>query len=539
MATSDTDPSDSQRKTPKFKYLERRAIIPAKAPTDADIALPDLDNVQGDIYYMFPKKFEQFIFFTISDLDQFRTDLDTYRPEVTTAKQTIDNIQNIHDHPGSNLDIVSSQIAFSQAGLIYLNPKGGSSLSDPHFDNGSMEKEKSILGDMRTWDEVFQGGKVHGVILVTAGEKTTCDNKGDSIQQMFSKSIKDIVTMDGRVRNGEGEHFGWRDGISQPALQGLSVAHPGQRVVSPGVIIMGYPGDPVIDNPQNIQRPKYTKDGSFMIFRKLEQAVLSLEDYINKNYSSIPASNPLYGKDLTKKERKDLFGARMVGRFKTGAPLALTPYRDNSTYTDPSLINNFDYTTGNTDPPNCPFAAHIRKTAPRNLDPLVQKQYLDSVVIVRAGIPYGDDVTKAERDAWKKLTDEQKSQQTSPRGLLFVCYQSSIANGFFLQTTGFANNDFFPITSVVPQKHGQDPIIGGPKPVSDVNGDVSIPGEGEVTLTVTDSNTSLRYVVTGFAKAYDTSVTAYEQDFFVTSHGGEYFFVPSLSTLKAWGASQN
>lgn len=74
-----------------------------------------------------------------------------------------------------------------------------------------------------------------------------------------------------------------------------------------------------------------------------------------------------------------------------GAPLALTPYRDNATYRQPSWINNFDYTTGG-HPPSCPFAAHIRKMAPRNLDPLIQKQYLDAAVIVRSGIPYGDDV---------------------------------------------------------------------------------------------------------------------------------------------------
>lgn len=49
----------------------------------------------------------------------------------------------------------------------------------------------------------------------------TCDNEGDSIRKIFSGSIKDAgtTTMDGRVRAGDGEHFGWRDGISQPALE--------------------------------------------------------------------------------------------------------------------------------------------------------------------------------------------------------------------------------------------------------------------------------------------------------------------------------
>jgi len=65
-------------------------------------------------------------------------------------------------------------------------------------------------------------------------------------------------------------------------------------------------------------------------------------------------------------------------------------------------------------------------------------------------------------------------------------------------------------------------------------GDADIPGEGKVTLGLVSKN-STKYEVTGFAKAVDTSVTAYTQDFFVNSRGGEYFFVPSISTLKAWG----
>src|SRR5262249_43783115 len=38
------------------------------------------------------------------------------------------------------------------------------------------------------------------------------------------------------------EHFGFRDGISQPAVRGLGVApRPGQALVWPGQIVLGYP----------------------------------------------------------------------------------------------------------------------------------------------------------------------------------------------------------------------------------------------------------------------------------------------------------
>lgn len=102
-------------------------------------------------------------------MTQFRKDLDTYLPRVTSAQQTIDNIQTIHDNPGGGLDLVSTQIALSRAGLKAL--KVNSRLGDEHFDQGSLKDEKSILGDMAEYDAVFKNGTVHCVILLTAASK--------------------------------------------------------------------------------------------------------------------------------------------------------------------------------------------------------------------------------------------------------------------------------------------------------------------------------------------------------------------------------
>jgi len=266
-------------------------------------------------------------------------------------------------------------------------------LGDPHFDQGSLYNEKDKLGDKAQYDDVFNGdGKNHGVILLTAGKQDTCETKITDIKDIFKNSISVVATYEGRVRSGEGEHFGWRDGISQPALKNIGQSKPGQRIVNPGVIILGYPGDPVYDNTDALARPGFTKDGSFMVFRKLEQNVLFLEDYVNKNWTSIPAK---VGQDgdvsLTTGQRKKLFAARMVGRFRTGVPLALSPYIEDTTFLDPDKINNFDYTEPDG---RCPFAAHVRKTAPRNLLPIVSKEYLDASVLVRAGIPYGDEISQ-------------------------------------------------------------------------------------------------------------------------------------------------
>jgi hypothetical protein len=116
------------------------------------------------------QNFERFVFFIISDKAKFLKNLDTYHPHVTTSKQTVDNIKKISDRTsGEQLDIVSTGIAFSKQGLKFLGHND--LVQDAHFDNGPMINEKPQLGDTGKWDDVFNNGKVHGVILVTAGSE--------------------------------------------------------------------------------------------------------------------------------------------------------------------------------------------------------------------------------------------------------------------------------------------------------------------------------------------------------------------------------
>ena len=50
--------------------------------------------------------------------------------------------------------------------------------------------------------------------------ESTCKTEADEIIKLFGDSIEENpVVMEGRVRDGETEFFGYRDGISQPALR--------------------------------------------------------------------------------------------------------------------------------------------------------------------------------------------------------------------------------------------------------------------------------------------------------------------------------
>ena len=60
--------------------------------------------------------------------------------------------------------------------------------------------------------------------------------------------------------------------------------------------------------------------------------------------------------------------------------------------------------------------------------------------------------------------------------------------------------------------------------------------DGEVSLKLTNSIGD-EYAVDGIAKKIVPSTNAFVQEFFVTSRGGEYYFVPSIDTVKSWGAN--
>ena len=89
---------------------------------------------------------------------------------------------------------------------------------------------------------------------------------------------------------------------------------------------------------------------------------------------------------------------------------------------DPKRNDDFDFDKESHI--RCPYAAHIRKTNPRNdRDPADVK----ASRIIRSGIPYGPELSGKE-------ALNGKTEDVYDRGLLFVSYQSNLSKGFtFIQ----------------------------------------------------------------------------------------------------------
>lgn len=299
------------------------------------------------------------------------------------------------------------------------------------------------------------------------------------------------------------EHFGFRDGISQPRFADEPPfvrsrgALDADRIAT-GELLLGYaneagifPRSPILSPAGKGRAPfsdangDFGKHGSYLVFRTLEQDVGLFWRTTVRNGAA----------DLDARVK---FAAKMVGRWPDGAPLVSVP-EGRAPLADRDA---FDYAHDDPYGYGCPFGAHIRRTNPRatlSRDPAVGLQKSKKHRILRRGRSYGEPfTTNLTTDAIIKAADANAGHP-GPRGLHFMCYNADIANQFeFVQQT-WVNGPVFQ------GLHGEvDPLVGNPEPTS---GLFTIPGD------------PLRSRVHGLPR-------------FVQVRGGAYFFLPSRAALR-------
>ncbi|KAK0104921.1 hypothetical protein ONS95_005184 [Cadophora gregata] len=489
-------------------------------------------NIQGDIWPGLPKKFQTFLFFRIRKPEQFKAQLKAFVPEITTAetaaawkdaKQKEKQLPK-DQRPSRLLPKTGVNISFSSTGLAALGKFV--------FDEAAVKKDKKMAAIFRKrqlrgglfgigmytdlvyegWDnpdelrEQYkpQGEKkerlIDGVIMVSSSIEQDMVEKVNRVKEHFLKEsdvdedtyvlsndpvVEFPLTRVGASRPGRKEHFGFKDGISQPKIQGLDEFSPKDKeppAVKPGMILSGYEGD-------EMGQPDWATDGSFMVIRDLQQLVPEFDKWLEVNSHRAPFVE-------NSKDPKEKLAAYLMGRWKNGTPVDLSPHDDKEGEPEYHETNNFDFHPMEKHD-RCPFGAHIRKMRPRG------DLEHDHAVIIRRGISYGGEVTPEEMAA-------SKSDDKNERGLIFVCYQSDIRMGYSFLTSRWASNHHFPDKKT---KHvgengpGIDAIVGQrlahhpPRSIGLPDG--KQPSEERVEL-----------------------------DNWVIHRGGEYFFTPSIEALQ-------
>jgi len=325
----------------------------------------------------------------------------------------------------------------------------------------------SILGDplVSKWEAPYQK-KLHAIILLAHAVPSELANARDNLVGPFAAHA-DITTEPGAAilnSNKEPiEQFGFVDGVSQPLFfQSDIPAPPGQDQWDPGAgTNQVLAKDPLGETDDDC--------GSYFVFRKLEQDVTGFRKREAALQSLLPAD-----------QHPELAGAFIVGRFRDGTPVALSPKPQSQPKPENNFIHKGKAGSGSDRYERfCPMSAHIRKVNPRgDTDFPVEEQ---THRIARRGITYGS------------------QEPNASVGLLFQCCQRSLEIQFeFLQGT-WINRAGTPMSSA-----GVDPVAGGSK--------------GSSHLWPAKWDTQLKVPL----------------DFgtFVTLQGGGYFFLPSITFLK-------
>ena len=279
------------------------------------------------------------------------------------------------------------------------------------------------------------------------------------------------------------EHFGFRDGISQPFVDlGLKTPLPGGGTpakdgswapVAAGEIFLGHADEDGLtaDQPNNtILR----EGGTYLVFRKLEQDVAGFRSYLEHQRSAPEARRRLV--------------AQFVGRWPDGAPLVRHPDFDAAYIGEPATraLNDFRYRAEDPRGVKCPIAAHIRRTNPRDTGGHNEARYHR---ILRRSMSYGG-----------PFLPEDVKGDGRPRGLLFIAANARIEMQFEVIQRDWINS-------------------------SEFLGQV---GAGRCPLTGANGGTPQDRFLEASAIAPISGIPS-----FVTMKGGDYFFVPSINALKA------
>jgi Dyp-type peroxidase family len=490
----------------------------------------NLANIQGNVLVGFNKDHQRLLFFRFGELHRARRWLATIVDEVATSEEVLafnELFRRARSRRGNEAAAPQASwvnIALTYPGLGALDVDPAELSSFPDAFREGMPARARLLGDVddsapANWVGPFASpDRVHGLLILAADAPTALERLArNHLQRMAAHGMNVVFDETGRTREDQPghEHFGFKDTVSQPGIRGITRRQnpkseeqgvPGQELLWPGEFVLGYPtqipepdpdaeeeGENQKPGPRSRSGPPWTADGSYLVFRRLRQDVPGFHRFLAEAAGEQGVS-------------VEQFGAKLVGRYPSGAPLERTedqPERFDPSKADPSVrdpsileathINNFEFGE-DTGGELVPRAAHIRKAYPRDArTPTGGEADTQTHRILRRGIPYGASFREGAPDGSAAGAD-------ADRGLLFLGYQSSFERQF-----EFVTSQWFNKTDHPEDGDGHDPVIS------------------QVTRTK-------RFRLPGGRPAHLTM-----QPFIFTT-GGAYLFQPSISALRRLAA---
>lgn len=382
-------------------------------------------------------------------------------------------------HPESPVSDTWVSVSLSFQGLKALGVPQDSLDSFPiEFQQGMAARAK-VLGDTgenspEHWEKPLGTPEVHVVFTAISPDAEHLEPALDRARKAYQElpGVKAIWHQDVHVLAGEKEPFGFRDGISHPAIEGSGIpgSNPNEWPLKAGEFVLGYP-DEMGALTTTLRPETLGRNGSYVVFRKLHQRVAEFRRYLKSLASS--------------QEEEELLAAKMMGRWRSGAPLARCPFHDDPALgADLKRNNDFLYKEDDSIGYKTPPGSHIRRMNPRdaNVAGVVRIHRM-----IRRGTAYGP-----------ALPEGALKDDGMDRGLMFAFVGAHLARQFeFVQVQWMQDGDFFRGGAA------KDPIAGA--------------NVGAGTFDI--PRRPLRRRLQGLPQ-------------FVITRGGEYCFMPGIRALR-------
>jgi Dyp-type peroxidase family len=436
--------------------------LPRRRSVKAEIALAD---IQGDVLRGYTYPCAAYLFLRIVDPERMRALMRRMLSQVSTAEPW-----------PSGPPPTALHAAFTYAGLAALEPPEALLATFPDEFREGMAARAERLGDRgpsapSNWEPGLGTGEAHVLVTLYGVDEQRLEQAREALRGVGAAgAIKIVHEQRAAALAGSRDHFGFVDGIAQPAIKGSGVApRPGDglpdgrggwRPVRTGEFLHGYEDEDGL-LPAAPGAP-FDRNGTFAVYRKLHMDVAAFRRFVADAGREFPGG-------------PDLLAAKLVGRRPDGTPLVTS-----------RGINDFSY-AADPDGLQCPLGAHIRRANPRDSPGFFDGRLSNRHRLIRRGRSYGPPLAPGT------LEDDGVD-----RGLVFVCFNASIWRQFeTVQALWIDDGDPF---GLGPDK---DFLVGEPH---GTEGKMTIQGRPPFFLK--------------------------PQPRFVTMRGGEYLFRPSMSGLR-------
>jgi Dyp-type peroxidase family len=324
------------------------------------------------------------------------------------------------------------------------------------------------------WERPFGTPQVHLVLVGVAPDEATLEAAIARARETFADlpGVVPVWRQDCRAPPDHKEPFGFRDGVSHPAIEGSGIpgTNPHDPPLKAGELVLGYEDELGAIEPGPVPAT-LGRNGTYVAFRKLHQRVAAFRSYLHDN-----------AKDSADEE---LLAAKMMGRWRSGAPLALCPLHDDPDLGGDDARNNaFLYREDDAIGYKTPPGSHARRCNPR-----------DSAV---AGVPRLHRMIRRGTAYGPLLPEGVLDDDGADRGSMFTFVGAQLKRQFeFVQSEWVNGGDFLGLGDA------KDPAVG------------EASGDGAFTIPSRPIPRRLHNLAR-----------------FVVTRGGEYCFMPSLSGLR-------